>query len=301
MKKVSVIIPCHNGEQWLEESIRSAFAQGDCEVIVVVDSSSDQSLQIAQSISGVCVLEGNWGNGNSARNAGLQQASGEWVQFLDADDYLLPNKIEGQLSEVKSETDVIYSPISVRDEGEDSVTKGEGRVSEDEIELWLRWELCQTGAALWKRESLGKIGGWKEGLPCCQDNEVTLRALREGLHFQFVDKPGAVYRIWSEGTVCRKNPQKVITQKTKLIDACLRWLEDEKRMSEGYREVVGESCFEMARTLAKYDLSEANTYFKERKARGLMKVTGPAAPLRYKLLAKTVGFGAAEKIAKILR
>lgn len=304
---VSIIIPCHNAERWLGQAIESTLAQtcGDFEVIVVDDASSDGSLAVAESYgTRIRVIRGEWRNGNSARNRGLADAEGQWVQFLDADDALLPGKIADQLKEADQEIDVVYSPLIVREHKSDgSVQDLVSRFTEDAdlVEHWLRWELCQTGAALWRTESLRRIGGWKDGLPCCQDNELTLRALQNGLKFQYVDTPGAIYRIWSEETVCRKDPRRVVRQKTRLIDDCLKWLIREGRMCERYRQLAGQACFEMARTLAKYDLSEASAYFSERKSEGLMEVSGPAAPARFRFIERMAGFKNAERVAALLR
>ena len=252
---VSVIIPCHNAERWLGQAIESALRQSceRAEVIVVDDDSGDGSGRVASGYGDrVILIRGNWRNGNGARNAGLEMAQGEWVQFLDADDFLLPNKISDQLAHTDCETDVIFSSLIVRIEstGEESISRPTSHSSL--IEQWLRWEFCQTGAALWRTESLRRIGGWKEGLPCCQDNELTLRALKNGLRTEYVDHPGAVYRIWSEETVCRKDPREVIRQKTQLIDECLAWLKFEGRLTAAYRDTAAQSCFEMARIWAKY-------------------------------------------------
>lgn len=304
--KVSVVIPCHNAERWLGKAIRSALNQssGRPEVIVVDDASTDGSVDVAKSFGAdVLLIRGEWRNGNSARNQGLNVATGSWIQFLDADDMLRPDKILAQMSASEASDDVVYSPLIVREEATDgticeSVSNPTGS---DLNEQWLRWELCQTGAALWRTESLRKLGGWKESLPCCQDNEVTLRALMHGFQFRYVDTPGAVYRIWSEMTVCRKDPRRVIHQKTALIDEFLLWLEKEGRMTDLYRGVAGQACFEMARTLAKYDLSEAQGYFHSRRRKDLITVSGPAAPRSYRLIQSLAGFSNAERVAAWIR
>jgi len=304
--KVSVVIPCHNAEHWLGEAILSALNQthGQPEVIVVDDASTDGSVDVTKSFGAdVRLIRGEWKNGNSARNQGLKAATGSWVQFLDADDMLRPDKILAQLSAIDARDDVVYSPLITREEASDGsfYESVSNPTASDLNEQWLRWELCQTGAALWRTESLRKLGGWKEGLPCCQDNEVTLRAIMHGLQFRYVGTPGAVYRIWSEMTVCRKDPRRVIHQKTALIDDFLLWLKQEGQMTDLYREVAGQACFEMARTLAKYNLSEARAYFHSRRGKDLITVSGPAAPKSYRLVQSLAGFANAERVAAWIR
>src|SRR5262245_27531871 len=112
---VSIGIPCFNSAQWLAQAIESALAQTfpDKEVIVVDDGSKDESVHVAKQFGDriQLIVTANRG-GNHARNCALQAARGEWIQFLDADDYLEPDKITRQFAEAGdgAEVDVIYSP-----------------------------------------------------------------------------------------------------------------------------------------------------------------------------------------------
>src|SRR5262245_58403046 len=97
---VSILIPCYNAERWISEAIESALAQtwAAKEVIVVDDGSTDRSLDIIRKFDGRIRWEtGPNRGGGRARNRLLELASGEWLQYLDADDYLLPEKIAAQM------------------------------------------------------------------------------------------------------------------------------------------------------------------------------------------------------------
>lgn len=95
--RVSVIIPAYNVERSLSITIDSVLRQtlNSCEVIVVNDGSSDKTGDVARSYGDkiVYIKQHNQGQG-AARNTGLQQAHGEFVAFLDADDYWLEGFIE---------------------------------------------------------------------------------------------------------------------------------------------------------------------------------------------------------------
>src|SRR5947209_3032355 len=112
MHTVSVIIPCYNAGAWLQEAIESCFNQtyGPIEIIVVDDGSEDDSLSIARSYGdGVRVLTGPRRGISSARNRGFEGSSGKFIQFLDADDYLLPEKIERDVRFLEHErADAVY-------------------------------------------------------------------------------------------------------------------------------------------------------------------------------------------------
>ncbi len=277
------------------------------EVIVVDDGSTDQSMRIIQSFGERIQYEtGPNRGGNFARNRLLELSSGEWVQFLDSDDYLKPDKVASQLNSLNEnpDADVIYSPLIAEVWNEKEMIESSLLQTEttDSIEeQWISWQLAQTGSVLWKSRSLKAIGGWNESYPCCQDNEVILRAIQNGLVFHYSKHPSAVYRIWSEETVCRKDPSRVIQFKTGLIDEMLDWLKKHDRLSKSHVDSAGQAFFEMARTLAKTDLERATEYVSVRKQQGPFFARGPAAPSKYRFLFQTVGFKNAERIAGFLR
>ncbi len=305
---VTIGIPSHNSARWLQAAIGSALAQTwpACEVIVVDDGSTDSSLLLASAYGDrITLLRTPHRGANFARNLILKEAAGEWVQFLDADDYLLPDKVARQLEEggEGAEADVLYSPVSI-EETRGDLTRHFASALETRRDLydqWLAWELPQTGGCLWRREALEVLGGWRPDQPCCQEHELYARALKAGLRFRLTPSPGAVYRIWSDDTLCRKDPRLVIREKTKLIDAMREWLEAKKLWTPAHAATAGRACFEMARTLARAHPGEAARYFRGRLARGLIAVDGPAAPRSYRLALRAFGFAGAEWLARLVR
>jgi len=305
--KVTVGVPCYNAARWIAQAIRSALDQQgvETEVIVVDDGSTDGSPAIAQGFGGrVKVIAGGHHGANHARNLILQSATGEWLQYLDADDYLEPAKIITQLRESRDgrDADVLYSPVWVETwSAGSSRTASESSPDADIFTQWIRWHIPQTGGCLWRREALARIGGWKEGQPCCQEHELYLRALIAGLRFAYAPTPGAVYRIWSEDTLCRKDPLLVIRVRTALFDTLLAHLTAQRLLTAAHRRELGRACFEMARTFAKHDPAGAAAYHAGRRAKGLIHPVGPAAPLSYRIVYSLLGFTAAEKVARWLR
>jgi hypothetical protein len=308
---VTIGIPCYNAALTLKAAVESALAQTwpRCEIIVVDDGSDDTSAVIAAAFDErVKVLQTGRRGANHARNVILAEARGEWVQYLDADDLLEPQKIARQFEETDGgeNADVIYSPVWI-----ETTTSGSGKTAQRErsdmsptLDLysqWLAWHLPQTGGCLWRRSALQELTGWKEDQPCCQENELYLRALREGVRWKYAPTPGAIYRIWSEGTLCRKDPALVIKVKTHLIDQLKRWMESKGIWKEVHAAIAGRACFEMSRTLAKSDLRAASRYHNDRKQAGLIRLEGPAAPPSYRTIYQFAGFQVAERLASILR
>lgn len=103
---VSIIVPCHNAERWLAETLESALAQSwtNKEIILVDDGSQDGSLAVAEEYRGrgVRIISQSNEGAAAARNHGLRVATGEFIQFLDADDLLAPDKISNQLARIRS-------------------------------------------------------------------------------------------------------------------------------------------------------------------------------------------------------
>lgn len=301
--RVTIAIPCYNAARWIGAAVQSGLDQTwpEKEIIVVDDGSTDGSLQVlAEFGERIRVIQGAHRGGNHARNAAALASTGEWIQFLDADDFLLPQKITRQFNEVeKREADVIFSPVIFDQSGWRSINQVDAR--RDPQTLWLAWQLPQTGGCLWRKSALSKIDYWDEATTCCQEFELYLRAIKAGLRFRFAPTANAVYRVWSEETLCRKDPRKVIEVRTQLYRDFVKWLREHCTLTAEHQALAGRACFEMARTLAKLDLAEAARYHDERKIEQLIDVSGPAAPLSYRAAYRTLGFSFAEKLASTLR
>ena len=305
---ISIVIPCFNSARWIAAAVGSALEQTwpTKEVLVVDDGSVDSSRgELAKFGDRITLLATPHHGGNHARNVGLARARGEWVQFLDADDYLEPTKVEQQLAETGGgvNADLIYSPTWV-----EKMTGGRTERSLAAIDVkldppsqWLTWQFPQTGGALWRRDSLLALGGWKEDQPCCQEHELYFRAMRADFRTAFAPAPHAVYRIWSEQTVCRRDPRGVIREKTALIDLFRAWMQERGSWQPHHRQFAARACFEMARTLAQFDVAEGVAYHDERRARHLIELSGPAAPRSYRLVYHAAGFARAEMLAALRR
>jgi glycosyltransferase involved in cell wall biosynthesis len=131
MTKVSIIMPVYNGEKFLKKSIRSVSKQTlkDIELICVDDGSTDNSLQVLQELQEKydfikILTQENQGSGK-ARNYGIDEASGEYIGFLDADDIFVDktalkkmyelgrmheaDMVAGNLEELLPDGDLIYN------------------------------------------------------------------------------------------------------------------------------------------------------------------------------------------------
>lgn len=105
---VSVIIPVFNGERFLGEALDSALSQvpAPLEVIVVDDGSTDGSVSLADSRTGVRCIRTDHAGVSAARNRAISEALGDWIAFLDADDRWLPGKLRTQLDASRERPEV---------------------------------------------------------------------------------------------------------------------------------------------------------------------------------------------------
>lgn len=114
--KVSVIIPCYNQAKFLPKAIASLQTQTleDWECIVVDDGSTDNTAEVASNIAlndtRIRLIQKINGGSASARNLGLIEANGEYIQFLDADDYMDNDKLLKQYQFMQStHADISYT------------------------------------------------------------------------------------------------------------------------------------------------------------------------------------------------
>lgn len=239
---VSVIIPAHNAERSLRRAVESALAQtvAPAEVIVIDDHSTDATFAVAASYPPpVRVISASARGSNPARNLGLEAAASDWTQFLDADDFLLPKKLEMQLSIAgadRTAVDLIYSPslMIVGGASETPSATNSGNADDDPIESFLSNRGFQTGAVLWRRAALLAIGGWKAEVPRCQDYEVVYRAFRAGLKMRWCPYAGAAYCIQDSSSLSRGQPLATIKCSVALTRDFCAWLESQNRFTGRY-------------------------------------------------------------------
>jgi glycosyltransferase involved in cell wall biosynthesis len=109
--KISVIIPCYNSEQWIETAIRSAAEQtyAPFEIIVIDDGSSDRSVSVVENSKyPVKLIQAEHVNAARARNLGIEVAAGDWIAFLDADDFWYPDHLKCAVQSLSGTEHVAY-------------------------------------------------------------------------------------------------------------------------------------------------------------------------------------------------
>ncbi|HVU17600.1 MAG TPA: glycosyltransferase family A protein [Candidatus Didemnitutus sp.] len=211
--RVSIIVPCHNAAPWLAATLDSALAQTwlEKEVIVIDDGSTDGSRDVARAFvpHGVTLVEQENRGASAARNHGLRLARGDYIQFLDADDLLAPDKIERQLWRVRSLGNrILASGAWTRFHDDPAaaafVTFPNSRDLSGVEFLQLHYEeCCMMHPAAWlaPRPLLDAAGPWNESLSLNDDGEYFARVMLGAERIVYCGEARSYYRSGLPGSL----------------------------------------------------------------------------------------------------
>lgn len=258
---VSIVIPCYNASAYLADTLDCAFRQtwSSIEVILVDDGSTDDSLPIAERYTekGLTLLTQANRGAAAARNAGLKRATGDYIQYLDADDLMAPEKIECQLEKL------IQNPKAV-------AMCAWGRFYEDEREAYFPDEptyrdfdptdfLCLLYAenrmmhpAAWlvPRPIAEEAGPWNEELTLDDDGEYFGRVVLAAERLLFVRQAETYYRSGIEESLSKQRSLKALQSQFRSTELCCERLLNSKdsvetrhaclcRWQQFYTEIAG--------------------------------------------------------------
>jgi glycosyltransferase involved in cell wall biosynthesis len=212
MELVSVVVPCHNAAPFVAETLESVLAQTypSVEAVVVDDASTDGSWEVVKRFTDrwpqrvrALRLERNRGGG-FARNRGAELARGNFLMFLDADDYVAPGAMAALVPALRSQPGALAAGDSCRLEFHDGDGwKEAGRNArlphpdpDEALRGWLdgsAW--VPTCALLWRRDVYESTGGWDESVARNQDGDIAMRALVNGARIIRVPEMVGFYRM----------------------------------------------------------------------------------------------------------
>ena len=201
---VSVVIATYNMAAYLPLAVRSALEQTyqNIEIVIVDDGSTDGSLKAVEPLLDdprvKYLFQKNKGQA-AAKNQGVQQARGEYVAFLDADDIWMPDKLDQQVPLfLRSGTiGVVYSRIAYIDESGKNLGIADNELFRGRVSgpLLIR-NFIGFGTSIVRKECFNRLGVFDEAIRMGIDYDLWLR-LSTQYEFDFVDRPLLRYRIWS--------------------------------------------------------------------------------------------------------
>lgn len=206
MARVSVIIPTYNSASLISQAISSVLGQtyDDYEILVIDDGSNDDTQERLKPYLGrISYFYQDNQERSAARNAGIARASGEYLAFLDADDYWLPRYLERQVINLNAHPEYALSRTWVYHtdgNGQRIRIGGNGAADAKTQEELLRVLLihnCMSSIAVMARTDIVRsVGGFDPGLRQAEDWDLWLRiALHHGIGA--VPEPLACYRHWN--------------------------------------------------------------------------------------------------------
>jgi glycosyltransferase involved in cell wall biosynthesis len=266
---VSIIIPCYNVELYIVECLDSVFHQTypNIEVICVDNNSTDKTSQLINeykesSESKLQLLFEKKKGASVARNKGLSVAKGDWVQFLDADDLLDPQKIEHQLLLTKSnkQTDFVVGSFYKL------ATSGNKKhiiiQNNDAFKALFVSNLGITSSNLFYKKSIMNVGGWDENLKSSQEASLMFKLLAADAVVAFDDEPLTIIRERAEGQISQQNPNSNWMQYVNLRLEIIMFLKNNKASYfETEKEFYFSNLFKQIRRIAKFDLETADQIF----------------------------------------
>lgn len=213
---VSIIIPVYNSELYLEEAIKSCLNQSysNIEIIIIDDGSEDNSFNIAKEYESeqVRVITQQNTGACAARNKGIDLSNGEYIQFLDSDDIISPQKIENQLNILNKEDEsVIGSSSWIKfNESINNISFSRQFLDQDWnspiewlLNSWNGYGMGLTNMWLTPKKLLEKAGRWNEKLLVNQDGEFFNRVLLHASSINFCETAYAYYRSGENQVVSR--------------------------------------------------------------------------------------------------
>lgn len=198
MKKeplVSIIIPTYNRGKYILNAIKSCQNQTypNIEIIIIDDCSTDNTKHIIKSLKDKRIRYScNKKNSGApfTRNRGIKLAKGDFINFLDDDDLLYPNKIELQIKKFKDSHNANLGIVTCHVKYQrDDLNEIKKNNKQGKIYRQLLKSYCVFGTEtmLIKTNLLKNIGGFDEKLPCNQEYDLSIRLSKEA-DFDFVNK-----------------------------------------------------------------------------------------------------------------
>jgi O-antigen biosynthesis protein len=305
---VSIITPCYNAEEFIDETIISVLNQSyhSIQYIVVDDGSTDNSLKILNTYkNNITLVKGAHKGACAARNRGAEIAKGDYLLFLDADDILETNTIEVFLSEINGKPNTLvacnWKRLNYVDDKWISGLSGLSKMppNNDFIKGWLSgWYVPPVGV-LWTKYLYDKTGGWDESLAANQDGDLILRALISGVNIHLVNNTSVFYRHHASNkiSISSSKSSRHLKSRMKVLKKVIGLL-DEKKILDNYKIDIGKSYHSLARNNFKTNIKFARLCeLKAKEYAGKYRFSGSKTHV---YLSRIFGLEKKEKLAEVL-
>ncbi|MBE6453854.1 MAG: glycosyltransferase [Alphaproteobacteria bacterium] len=267
MSKISVIVPVYNVEQYLPQCLDSIINQTykNLEIICVDDGSPDNSGKIldeyAKKDKRIKVIHQENGGLSVARNTGLDNATGEWVSFIDSDDYIALDFYENLISAAnKSDTDVVQCGHSVFSTQIDKTFSYKSKIVEGFVNIIKNLKRGYVWNKLWKRELIESNN--LRFYPKIYIEDILFSVMTANFikKFSTIDYVGNFYR--SNPNSISQSPEKKQKIKEDIYLICCKALDFAKAQNRNKKEIKTMSNFLIKQLISVNDLIGNNEYKK---------------------------------------
>jgi glycosyltransferase involved in cell wall biosynthesis len=216
---VSIIIIVFNGAKYIHTAIESVFRQTfqDFEIVVVDDGSTDNIKEVLEPWikKGKVYYFYQQNKGVSgAYNTGVRMAKGQYIKFLDCDDWIYPQQLEKQVNHLQGKSESIISVTDYEFEFENKNRKSvKVWLESNQLAQFIEDNQCPCHAILINRSLINKAGGYDEELSAYEDSDLWIRCLLHGGFFERVEYTGCCYRIL--GGSVSSDSEKMFRQRSK--------------------------------------------------------------------------------------
>lgn len=298
---VSIIIPCYNGERFLDHALKSVVWQThqEWECILIDDGSTDASSSVFKSFAGSDArfryhYQSNKGLA-AARNAGIELARGDFIQFLDADDVILKEKLERSLVKFESDPslDAVYTEYAcLQHDGRYSRPLPSRLPMDDALRAyivgWNRTFGTPIHTFLVRTATIGSLRFDERLISYAEDFDFWLRFAARRPRYCYLGEVLIVYRVTTST---------LITQASRLMKATMNVLAKARTLPESaeYQRDIDES-------IAYYNERLVMAYFMERRfeeGRDLLKSVWSSSTLKGRM--KMIGWYAGMRLFSLER
>lgn len=307
---VSVIIPCYNVEQYITTCLNSVVNQtySELEILCIDDGSSDLTREKIQHFitehpkSKIQLITQENKGAPAARNNGIRHAKGNYLQFLDADDQLLPNKIKNQIELAKENNypDIIVGSYKKIDENGKLILEKKYAIHSHSV--WLNLidtDLGITSSNLFKETKFKETISWNENLKSSQEYTLMFDLLKANSQVIFSPKVDTLIVSRSSGSISSLNKKENWKRYILLRKAILDYLKTNKI------DVDLDKCYQLIfsaiRSLYPYDSDQAVEYFNEIMPNQFKPKISSATTKSYVLTYNIFGFKLTEKIKQFIK
>ena len=231
----------------------------------------------------------------SARNKGLSIAKGEWIQFLDADDLILPNKIKHQIRIIeKTNCNLIYAN-SIRRNVKEEDTKS----NLNDTDLWLnlfKTSLGNTCSNLWKKDILFEVGTWDESLSSSQEYNLLFNYLKNTENVFFDNEHLTIIRERESGQISNYNRDANLKRYIELRISIIEYLKIPKKDNDYLYQIL----FNKIREYVNIDFNQSIEWYNKSFSKEFTPKNKVSNTFIYRLVFNIIGFEKSERLKRLL-